>query len=488
LDQLRSSSYASDEVEMDGLVQTLLGIDILQDPEGLRMCVERSEREIGEKIPAPPAGWTENIDDADVLHELVKQLMWRDAAMWVFLDTIEDLYGPYHLVESARAAVRSVLAEPFLAREHRHAIHQLCENLVCADAAALFRASVGGAGHTLESDAGNLCAVLNELENLSIRTDGLHPIVAFIAYLAGEQQPEYSEQLQLWAESRVGNSTPLLQALHEIWEQASTVTEAAPRYCVVRLDVDGLDSDRFLVSLMVQEGTSQPEPLRPPDDQVYTEEQVRMLLGLALRAPILAGAGDPVVEFFLPAELINQPVDQWNVGYGDIALGVQYPVIVRSLDRIRCVSNSFDDWRFKWRRIKTARFHRGNAAVAWIPQEAHEDRDRLYVMLSGRSGPVCLLLQVSPEPHRCGALLVALRAGTPVLLWCRQDTADIAAGLSQMMAQSAPLGELPWRIFAFRRAAVHKGTDKQHLARHLTLLWDDADRIPDADSPLLMPS
>jgi hypothetical protein len=57
-----------------------------------------------------------------------------------------------------------------------------------------------------------------------------------------------------------------------------------------------------------------------------------------------------------------------------------------------------------------------------------------------------------------------------------------------MMAQSAPLGELPWRIFAFRRAAVHKGTDKQHLARHLTLLWDDADRIPDADSPLLMPS
>ena len=55
-----------------------------------------------------------------------------------------------------------------------------------------------------------------------------------------------------------------------------------------------------------------------------------------------------------------------------------------------------------------------------------------------------------------------------------------------MMAQAAPLGELPWRIFDFRREAVQEGA-KEHLARHLTLLWDDAGRIPDADSPLFMP-
>ena len=275
---------------MDGIVQTLLGIDILQDPAGLRVCVERSEQEIGEKIPPPPAGWTESSDDTTVLRELVQQLMWRDAAMWVFVDIIEDFYGRSPLVESARAAVRSMLAEPVLTREHRQAIHQLCENLISSNVATLFRASVRDSGHVLTSDERNLRAVLNELENLPVRTDGLHPIVAFIAYLACEQQPEHAEKLRLWAESYVGSSTPLLQALHEIREQGHATAGAGPKYCVIRLDVDGLHSDRFLVSVMFQEGTAQLEPLRPPDDQTYTEEQVRALLGAALKEPRLASA------------------------------------------------------------------------------------------------------------------------------------------------------------------------------------------------------
>ena len=473
---------------MDGIVQTLLGIDILQDPAGLRVCVERSEQEIGEKIPPPPAGWTESSDDTTVLRELVQQLMWRDAAMWVFVDIIEDFYGRSPLVESARAAVRSMLAEPVLTREHRQAIHQLCENLISSNVATLFRASVRDSGHVLTSDERNLRAVLNELENLPVRTDGLHPIVAFIAYLACEQQPEHAEKLRLWAESYVGSSTPLLQALHEIREQGHAAAGAGPRYCVIRLDVDGLDSDRFLVSVMFQEGTAQLEPLRPPDDQTYTEEQVRALLGAALKEPRLASAGQLAFEFFLPAPLINLAVDQWDVGYGDIKLGLQYPVVVRSPERIRHVTNSFREWRSKWRRIDTARFRSRDHAVAWITADAQRDRNRLYVKLSDEAGPVCLLLQVSPEPDRCDALVAALRAGVPALLWCRDDHGDIRAGLGPLMDQSVPLRDLPWRIFEFRREAVSRGAASQHLARHLTLLWDDPSRIPDADSPLFMPS
>ena len=451
------------------------------------MCVERTEQEIGEKIPAPPRGWTESTDDTCVMRELVEQLMWRDTAMWVFVDTIADLYGQFQLVESARAAVRAILAEPVLAREHRQAAHQLCENLTCANAAALFRASVADAGHILTSDASNVRAVLNELENLPVRTDGLHPIVAFIAYLACEQQPEYGEKLRLWAESRVGNSTPLLQALHKIWERGNMAAGAEPKYCVVRLDVDGLDSDRFLVSVMFQEGTAQLEPLRPPDDQTYTEEQVRTLLGVALNQPQLANAGNLSFEFFLPAPLINLPVDQWDVGYGDFRLGLQYPVVVRSLERIRHVTNAAQEWRSKWSKVDAARFHSSDSSVVWITQEAQKDRNRLYVRLSSGEGPLCALLQVSPEPDRCEALMAALRAGVPALLWCRNDGEDVWAGLGPLMNQAAPLGELPWRIFEFRRESVDQGAGERHLARHLTLLWDDPGRIPDVDSPLLMP-
>ena len=78
--------------------------------------------------------------------------------------------------------------------------------------------------------------------------------------------------------------------------------------------------------------------------------------------------------------------------------------------------------------------------------------------------------------------MAALRAGVPALLWCRNDGEDVWAGLGPLMNQAAPLGELPWRIFEFREA-VDQGAGERHLARHLTLLWDDPGRIPDVDSP-----
>jgi hypothetical protein len=472
---------------VDSIAHALLGVDILQDPEGLRMCVALSEQEIGEKIPMSPAGWTADADESGPLCEIVGRLLWRDAAMWVFVETIQDLYGPGALLESVRSAVRSIVAEPILTRDQRQAVHQLCANLICADVAALFRLSVGRLGHVLLSDPANICAVLNELENLPARADGLHPIVVFVEYLAKEQTPEAAEKLRLWTESRVASRTPLMQALHRIRNGSETPEDARPKYCVVELDVDGVDADRFLVSLMFQEGTAQLEPLRPPDDRTYTGNQVREFIGKALNGPRLAAVKDLTIEFFLPAPLINQPVDQWHVGFGDFSLGIQYPIVVRSLDRIRYMKNSFTKFQSKWATFPAARFHLNDTAIGWIPEELQDDRDRLFVRLSDDAAPVCLLLQVTPVPDRCNALMAALKAGIPALLWCRHATVDIRAGLSALMTQSAPLRELPRRIFEFRRQAVSDGVDRRHLAHHLTLLWDDADRIPGADSPLYMP-
>jgi len=214
--RLTGFGYTLDETEMNSIVQTLLGVDVLQDPEGLRMCVELSEQEIGETIPPSSGGWADDTDGNGHLRELVGRLMWRDAAMWVFVETVQDLYGSCLLLESIRTAVRTILAEPVLSRGERQAIHQMCADLVCSDVAALFRLSVGSLGHVLVSDRANLRAVLNELENLPARADGLHPIVAFAEYLAKEQPPEAAERLRLWTDSRVGNRTPLVQALHRI--------------------------------------------------------------------------------------------------------------------------------------------------------------------------------------------------------------------------------------------------------------------------------
>jgi hypothetical protein len=320
----------------------------------------------------------------------------------------------------------------------------------------------------------------------------LHPVVVFVECLASEQSPEAAEPLRAWVDSCVGSRTPLIQALHAIRRKEPVLREPGPAYCVVQLDVDGIDADRFLVAVLFQEGIAPLEPLRPHDDQSYTEAEVRALIGTALNEPRLAGvsAADLTIEFFLPGLLINTPVDQWQVGLGDIVLGLQYPIVVRSLDRIRQARNANADWKAKWARISEAEMHDGGIAVMWLAEDAPQQVNRLYVNLTGPAAPVCLCLAVTPVPAKCGALLAALRAGVPVLLWCRRPALDIRAGLSALLAQSAPsrLRGLPRRVFQFRRDAVSDGADQDHLAYHLTLLWDDADRIPDADSPLRMPA
>jgi hypothetical protein len=393
-------------------------------------------------------------------------------------------------VDSIRTAVRSLVAEPLLTREQRYAVHQLCRGVVCSDAGELFRISVGGIGYVLASDADNLCAVLNELEDLPVRAeDGLHPIVVFVELLAHEQPSELAEQMRTWVDSCVGDRSPLVQALHEIRRRSPARRGTGPQYCIVQLDVDGVDADRFLVSVMFQENNAPLEPLRPPDDRSYTESEVRSLLGTILNEPRLASADELTMEFFLPGPLINQPVDQWHIGLGGIVLGVQYPTVVRSLDRIRHARNARNAWRAKWAKVSAIEFHDGGTAVDWLSGDPLEPPDRLFVKLTEHTAPICLLLESTPVPGQCDALLAALRAGIPAVLWSRRPMVDIRAELSILMPRTGPirLRELPMRVFEFRREAVVNGADNQHLGYHLTLLWDDADRIPDADIPLHMP-
>ncbi len=457
------------------------------------MCVEFTEEEIGEQLPRAPARRTRRSDDRTALLDLVGRLSWRDAAMWVFVDMVHDLYGQGETMESVRAAVRSCVAEPVLTRERRRLAHQLCGSLVSPDVPALFRFSAGGVGQMLRSDPANLYAVLNELEDLPVRSeDGLHPVVVFVECLAAEQPPESAERLRSWVDSCVGNRTPLVVALNAIRHRHPGPGEPQPKYFIVQLDADGVDADRFLLSVLFQEGTGPFEPLRPPDDQSYTEAEVRALIGQALNEQRLAGAlaADLTIEFFLPAQLINQPVDQWHVGMGDIMLGVQYPIVIRSLDRIRHARNSHAYWKAKWARIPEVELRDVDAAVAWLPGDAREQGDRLFVRLTDPAAPVCLFLTVTPVPSQCDALLAALMAGVPVLLWCRQPSVDIRAGLSGLMTRATPgrLRDLPWDVYVFRRDAVSGRAGPEHIAHHLTLMWDDADRIPDMGNPLQMPA
>ena len=87
--------------------------------------------------------------------------------------------------------------------------------------------------------------------------------------------------------------------------------------------------------------------------------------------------------------------------------------------------------------------------------------------------------------------MVALTAGIPVLLWSRSSEADLSGGLSGLLPDDSAsflLPDLPLRVLAFRRSAAERGADDHHLARNLTLLYDDGSRVVDPAALFRMPT
>jgi hypothetical protein len=256
--------------------------------------------------------------------------------------------------------------------------------------------------------------------------------------------------------------------------------DTEPRFCIIGLEAEGIDLSRLRISVYSQEGSQPADPILPPDDHFYTEDEICVLIGLALDTIQLTG-GHPAnlrIEFFLPPVLLNLPVDQWRVGEARITLGVQYEVVIRSLTRLRDLKRFLTYWEDKWARLLREEFH-GTDEFEWLTEEdADRDSDRIFVRLIEADGPVCLLLKDPPVPDHCQALLVALTAGVPVLMWSRHPRANLGDGLSDLHPKVHPrwLIDLPRQVLTWRRAWAKRGVGSDHLAKNLTLLYDAADR------------
>jgi hypothetical protein len=458
------------------------------------MCVELSEEEIGEPISR------DMVTRADVasgaaLQELVDQLLAREVALWVFAYTIADIYRPDPVADSLLDTVTSHLAEPVLTRVQRADLHRMCRDIAGLDVPRLFRMSIDRISYTLRSDPRNLCAVLNELEEFQVRAaDGLHPIAVFVEYLAGDQPPESAERLRTWLREFVGNRTPHVNALRSIRDGHPAPAEPGPWQCLVYLDADGVDRSFSYVSIQVRKGPHPVEPLRWPDDVPYTEAEIRTRIGEALNSPTLDGIdpADVRVEFYLPAVLVNLPVDRWQVGVAGIPLGVQYQVVVRSLTRLREIRSAHAYLSAKWLRTGTIQFSlpplpsgtgfpATTGAICWLSEQAADQhRAQVFVTLTGPAGPVCVLLPEPPTSGRWQALALALAAGIPILLWSRHPQ-TVLSGISDLLGSPPPwLRDLPSRLLQMRGDAAARQANDDDLANNVTLVYDDADNMPDA--------
>lgn len=462
------------------------------------MCIQFSEEEIGEPIFRNREKSTGDAGDEPDLLELVDQLLSRDVAMWVFVYTIADIYGPGEVADAVRSAVSSHLAKPLLGREQRRELHLMCANLADLDVPRLFTLSIDHISHTMRSDPSNLRAVLNELEEFPARArDKLPPIAVFVDNLASAYPAEFRDRLRVWVADFLPRK-PQADALSKIRNSQPGARETGQGCCTIHLDPDSIDSSLCYISAYIQHDAYTAVPLIEPDDNPYTEDQIRARIGRALNSSELTWfhPDELRIEFLLPNFLINLSVDQWRVGV--VALGVQYQVVVRSMSRLGELAGTYRRWQDNCARAQQAEFFSlpGNPesgsrpadTVAWLTEQAAErDPEQVFTTLIRPDGPVCLLLTQPPTSDHCEALLMALTAGIPVLLWSRNPEVNLS-GLLPADGPSFLLSELPLRVLAFRRSAAERGVGDHDLARHLTLLYDDSSRVLEPTALFRMPT
>ncbi|MGH3778594.1 MAG: effector-associated domain 2-containing protein [Pseudonocardiaceae bacterium] len=257
-------------------------------------------------------------------------------------------------------------------------------------------------------------------------------------------------------------------------------------YFAVQLVPDNVLADRYLLSAWLQHDRSPEEPIHRDDEAVPLSDVGERLFDLLRQVPehVDDDIEELVVELILPRALITWPVDQWQVDREfPHALGTAYPVVVRSLDRLRR-PDLHAPWERKWRWL-TRNDRRADHSY-FRDVEVHDQPavSALRAMLLRNESPVALVMRTPPlksDGLSADAFSAGLQGGIPIMVWCRDTT--MSKDFQEQIRISLANGDLlrlPQRVFELRLlAAENAGQGDDHVGCHVTLLWDDFDRIPE---------
>ena len=186
----------------------------------------------------------------------------------------------------------------------------------------------------------------------------------------------------------------------------------------------------------------------------------------------------PVVEFQVPLEMINDPLEAMRVCLAgrDQEIGTLIPVVVRSLDRL-----ADPHCRTAWQALWDDLTARGDAydqqLISWV-ECAPSSQQPQPSELAARAC-TALAYPLLPKPKEDPVLTAVIRTGTPVALWHRISSARRTrrAALEEVL-RARGLRSLPDVVLSQRVAACHPDAAVDHAGRDLVLLWDDPQRVP----------
>jgi len=201
------------------------------------------------------------------------------------------------------------------------------------------------------------------------------------------------------------------------------------------------------------------------------------------------------IEVFLPLDHLCTDVDAWELTdlfFEDetYLVGTKYSVIVRSQERLdpRYLASRWNQWNSNWERVKTR--------LSSVPNG--EDFEHLSQMdacnwkllvkrLEQKLGLklTCGLVRT----HQKELFTCLLKAASPIAIWPRLDVPEInqVHEIEQLVA-AGPLLKLLTTVRKKREEADYAECPASHIGSHLSVLWEDPDRLtPDAVAQLRPP-
>jgi len=221
--------------------------------------------------------------------------------------------------------------------------------------------------------------------------------------------------------------------------------------------------------------------VRGPDRRIHLghlSEHVQDLVYEAESSWAYFSRRELTLEFLLPRELLEKPVEQWPkraMGRAQGTLGEEHPVLLRSLDRAQR-RDTHGRWAMRWNALVSGEAGRAH----WFPEDGN-------ARLLTDPLPAVVVLSSPPrgraeQEEGFDELGECLRVGVPIVAWDRREGRDekFRRKLADLLAQNEG-SDLPEVVKSLRIRArdQHSESSSALIGRHLALLWDDPYRLPE---------
>jgi hypothetical protein len=197
-----------------------------------------------------------------------------------------------------------------------------------------------------------------------------------------------------------------------------------------------------------------------------------------------------VIEMFLPIDYFCESIDCWNIKdeFNDpISLGFQHRLVLRSSERVNnkiLKSSLYSSWK------SAKEFLGQNTDAKLLQQEIHcldkIDCNKLTLLqeeLKQKIGLKVICALPESKTEKVKFFRAMLKSGIPIAFWTRSrelPSCQVMAGIDGFLTTELlrNSNELLEKVRQERVGALKCEMPEKHWGSHLTVLWDDWERMP----------